>query len=346
MTGKKYYLTLILCLATSWLLGQELIIQVDSLSSNTKALIIGLDAWNDQHIWASGTNGTILKSKDGGNSWNVYLYKKADTLQFRAIKGLSTDEALVMSAGEGKASQIFKFSISSGWTQLYEMPYANGFLDAIELLPDGSAIAYGDAIDSSYFILKSDEQLNNWERVLSSPKAGKGEGGFASSGTNIAVGEKGEAWIGTGAGGYANILKTDDYGNTWKKYNSPMLKGPAAGITSIRQINGHLFIAGGDLAIADEYTNNLFYSDTNMENWIPLSQPVSKGAFYGAALTSFEGMPVYLICGPSGADIWLPNKEIWINISDRNLWTVEFINDYTAIIAGRNGYMLKVTLKD
>lgn len=338
---------LIYCLLSCFQLSaQNQGFKVDSIDTQCKALIIGLDAWDSKHIWASGTNGTILRSEDGGNSWQSFVYKKEDSLQFRAIKALSPNEALVMSSGEGAASQILKFSIKDGWQQRYTMPYENGFLDAIELFPNGTAIAYGDAIDNNYFILLSDTSLSNWERTYNTPKATNGEGGFASSGSNIAIGAYGKAWIGTGAAGNANVLITTDYGKSWVKKQTPMIKGAAAGITAIRQLNNQLFITGGDLAINDEYSKNLFISDEEGSEWQALEQPITKGAFYGSAITAGDKSIHYIICGPAGADIWLSKKTSWQNVSDRNLWTVEFIDDKHALLAGRNGYMIKVTLSD
>jgi photosystem II stability/assembly factor-like uncharacterized protein len=319
---------------------------VDSVYTQTTTLIIGLDSWDSKYIWASGTNGTILRSADGGNSWKEHIYEKADSLQFRAIKALSATEALVMSAGEGAASQLFQFSTKDGWKHLYSMANEDGFLDAIELFPNGTAIAYGDAIDSSYFILLSDETFSNWKRIYKTPIPGVSEGGFASSGTNIAIGQNGKAWIGTGAGGNANVLISEDYGETWTREETPMVKGEAAGITAIRQHKNYLFIAGGDLAISEEYTNNLFLSDTNGKQWQALDQPLTKGAFYGAALNTYNEAFQYIVCGPAGADIWLSSEVGWQKISDHNLWTVEFIDNRHALLAGRSGYMIKVTLHD
>ncbi|MFQ3212691.1 MAG: photosystem II stability/assembly factor-like uncharacterized protein [Marivirga sp.] len=343
-TGRIYILICLIC--GSQLSAQHQNMSVDSVETQTSALIIGLDGWDSSYVWASGTSGTVLRSEDGGNSWKEHVYEKADSLQFRAIKALSATEALVMSAGEGAASQLLKFSVRDGWQHLYTMEHEDGFLDAIELFPNGTAIAYGDAIDSSYFILLSDTTFSNWKRIYKTPIPGVSEGGFASSGTNIAIGENGKAWIGTGAGGNANVLISEDYGQSWTIEETPMVKGEAAGITAIRQKNNYLFIAGGDLAISMEYTDNLFFSDTNGKQWQAFDQPLTKGAFYGAAINPYNGALQYIVCGPAGADIWLSKALGWQKISSRDLWTVEFIDEQHALLAGRNGYMIKVTLND
>ncbi|GAB3331946.1 hypothetical protein GCM10027429_10810 [Marivirga atlantica] len=320
--------------------------KLDTLSSGTSALIIGLDALDENNLWASGTNATILFSSNAGNTWETFHFEQADSLQFRAIKAISSNEALVMSAGEGPASQIFKFSKISGWKSLYIMPHSEGFLDAIEILPNGLGIAYGDAIDEQPFILMSDENLENWGRVETSVTASKGEGGFASSGSNITINKKGDIWIGTGAGGSANVLYSKNKGKDWQKFISPMIKGEAAGITSIRQGDDLLFITGGDLAKSDVYTDNLFISSDNGKSWLPLNQPITKGAFYGSAISNIDNTNIYLVCGPNGADFLASEKGKWIQFSQLNLWTAEFINKSTAILAGREGKMIKIEFLD
>ena len=318
-------------------------ISTDSLQLNSKALIIGLDDLNEKVIWASGTGAHIFLSTDAGTTWSKHQYEQADSLQFRAIKAISATQALVMSAGEGKASQIFLFDLEAGWKQVYEMDHEEGFLDAIELLPGKGAMAYGDSFDKKYFVLMSSKDYQNWEEVDLKVDAGEGEGGFASSGTNIAV-QNGQVWIGTGAGGNANILASNKSFKQWKKTETPMIKGEAAGITAIRALDNHLFITGGDLAISDQYSDNLFLSENKGVSWTALPQATTKGAFYGADISKINGQLVIAVCGPNGADLWIEGSDKWINISQLNLWTAEFINSNTLLLAGRSGKMLKLKI--
>jgi len=339
-------ITLTLLLLNVTIAAAQKSYKVDTLNTGTAALIIGLDALDEQHIWASGTNATVLLSANAGNTWETFHYEQADTLQFRAIKAISSQEALVMSAGEGKASQIFKFSKKSGWQSLYIMHHDEGFMDAVEILPDGSGIAYGDAIDEQPFILMSDKDLKNWQRVETPVTAIEGEGGFASSGSNIAINKKGDIWIGTGAGGAANVLYSKNKGKDWQKYISPMVKGEAAGITSIRQQKDMIFITGGDLAKSDVYTDNLFISLDKGKSWTPLNQPITKGAFYGSAVSGLNDNNIFIVCGPNGADFLVSETGKWVQFSQFNLWTAEFINESTAILAGRGGKMIKIEFLD
>ena len=79
------------------------------------------------------------------------------------------------------------------------------------------------------------------------PPALENEGAFAASGTNIAVFGKSHAWIGTGAGVKARVLRTTDRGRTWTIAETPLIAGASAGIFSVAFRDAkHGVIVGGD----------------------------------------------------------------------------------------------------
>ncbi len=318
--------------------------EVTEINSGTEALLIGLEPLNDSIVWASGTQATILKSIDGGNNWKKFIYSAADTLQFRDIHPISDKEAVVLSSGEGKVSQIFYFHEDAGWQKVFQMQDSAGFLDAIELWENGQGLAYGDAIDSIAYILKTTDFGMTWDRIPTAPIAGKGEGGFASSGSNIVLKTDGEAWIGTGAGGNARVLYTNDYARSWQVLQTPMITGEAAGITAVKFSNDKLWIAGGDLAISDKLLENVYSSRDKGNNWEVLSGHEIKGSFYGLAATHLKGNDFVIACGPKGVALWLGDQQKWKSISNQNIWTATFINAHQALLAGRDGTILKVEL--
>ena len=74
-------------------------------------------------------------------------------------------------------------------------------------------------------------------------------------------------------------MKTTDYGQSWESFETPIIKGESAGITGVHFINENQgFITGGDLAITDEYTDNIAFSEDGGQTWtlIP-NHPVTKG---------------------------------------------------------------------
>src|SRR5512141_3150339 len=77
--------------------------------SHTKAGLRGIHAVDAQVAWASGTGGTILRTIEGGTHWTkCAVPPDAEKLDFRAVWAWSADEAMVMSAGPGELSRMYK----------------------------------------------------------------------------------------------------------------------------------------------------------------------------------------------------------------------------------------------
>lgn len=319
--------------------------KVTDLDSKTDALIIGLQAFNDSIVWASGTYSTLMKSTSAGKDWEIFTYPEVDSLQFRDVHPISDKEAIVLSAGEGKLSQIFYFHEESGWRKVFQMTHEEGFIDAVQFWENGQGLVYGDAIDSLSYILKTTDFGRSWNRIPTAPESNEGEGGFASSGSNILMGEEGQAWISTGANGSARVFYTADYGRSWEVKNTPMMTGEFAGLTAIKKTQDKLWITGGDLAISDAVLENVYHSDNNGENWKSLPKHQTQGSFYGLAVTNYLENEFVLVCGPKGADLWLGDQEKWQILSEEDIWTATFIDSRTALMAGRDGKMWKVELE-
>lgn len=322
---------------------------ITELQSPTDHLLIGLHLHNDRVYWASGAGSTIVRTIDGGQSWQKMRYESDTTLQFRDIHALDSSRAIVMAAGDGAKSGIFLVNFSKGiWHKAYTMPYGSGFLNSIAFWDNNRGLAFGDAVDGRLFLLITTDGGHSWSEIEAHrlPPAGQGEGGFASSGTNIALTADGLAFIGTGAGGNARLLISPDYGLTWESKSTPMVTGDAAGITSVRFISARRgLIAGGDLTITDSFSDNIFLTTDGGLNWSATSRPNFRGAIYGSAFTIISGIETLLITGPNGADLSIDGGKSWQSVSDKNLWSCDMLPSGTGILVGRGGRMLKIVVE-
>lgn len=348
LIGRKFFNNSVLILGLFLVVscGKKAVIpKVATVDPKTDALIIGLQSFNDSIVWASGTYSTLMKSTNAGADWEIFTYPAVDSLQFRDVHPISDKEAIVLSAGEGKLSQVFYFHEESGWGRVFQMNHELGFIDAVQFWENGQGLVYGDAIDSLAYILKTTDFGRSWNRIPTAPLANEGEGGFASSGSNILMGEEGKAWIATGANGSARVFYTADYGRSWEVKNTPMTTGEFAGLTAIKKSKGKLWITGGDLGISDSVLENVYFSDDNGGNWKALPSHQTLGSFYGMAVTNYLDNEYVLVCGPNGAEIWLGDQEKWQILSEEDIWTATFIDSRTALMAGRDGKMWKVKLE-
>ncbi|MFN3380513.1 MAG: WD40/YVTN/BNR-like repeat-containing protein, partial [Runella zeae] len=51
-------------------------------SSGTVSSFRAISAVNDKVVWASGSQGTVLRTTDGGTTWNVIRVNGAEKLDF------------------------------------------------------------------------------------------------------------------------------------------------------------------------------------------------------------------------------------------------------------------------
>ena len=92
--------------------GPWWIMQTSGLDTNLRAVAVG-EYQEPQHapvpvIWASGSNGVILQSKDEGKTWKQFHILGAEKLDFRGIRVFDAQEAYVMSSGDGDKSRIYR----------------------------------------------------------------------------------------------------------------------------------------------------------------------------------------------------------------------------------------------
>lgn len=316
--------------------------------SGTDALLIAMSILDEETVWMSGTKSTFIRTQDGGNSWELFSHPEVDTFQYRDIHAFDDESVVLLSIGEGASSQIHLYSAADGLETTFVMDHPKGFLNSIDFWDDRTGLAYGDSFDGKPYVLKTEDGGHSWNRIDPNalPDAPEGEGGFASSGSCISIQPGGLAWIGTGAGGNARVLKTTDFGQSWTSYKTPIIKGDAAGITSIHFRNeNHGLIAGGDLAKTDVYTENLAFSIDGGESWVLTEQPETTGAFYGSDLISMKGKTVVVASGPNGADITFDAGQTWNTISQENLWVTDLHQDGYGWLAGREGRIVKLELQ-
>ncbi len=74
--------------------------QIKILNTGTHTSIRGLSAVNDRIVWVSGSNGTVGKSLDSGNTWKWVQVKGFDKTDFRDIEAFDETQAVIMGVGE------------------------------------------------------------------------------------------------------------------------------------------------------------------------------------------------------------------------------------------------------
>src|SRR6476620_7961183 len=102
-------------------------------SSGSTSRLRGVSSVNEKIAWASGSQGTCLRTTDGGASWQkLEVSPEAATLDFRDVDAFDANTAYLLSIGEGEKSRIFK-TVDAG--QHWQLQFTNhnprAFFDAM-----------------------------------------------------------------------------------------------------------------------------------------------------------------------------------------------------------------------
>ena len=102
-------------------------------TSNTTADLRGIHNVGNGVAWASGSNGTVLRTEDGGYVWqSCSIPPGAEKLDFRGIQAFDANTAIVMSSGTGDQSRLYKTTDGCHtWKLIFTNPDKDGFWDAI-----------------------------------------------------------------------------------------------------------------------------------------------------------------------------------------------------------------------
>ncbi len=175
-------------------------------SSGTKAGLRGIYAVGGGVAWASGTNGTVLRTEDGGYMWqSCAMPPGAEKLDFRGIWAWDANTAIVMSSGPGDLSRLYKTTDGcSSWKLLFTNPDKEGFWDAVEFSGRKQGFILGDPVNRRFVLFFTLDQGKTWGRVNSKDlDSGNTKiGAFAASNSALTLAYDGLPMFGTsGPGG-------------------------------------------------------------------------------------------------------------------------------------------------
>lgn len=369
----KRSLLLILLLATAATAGHAQDARKDRQpkltpqNSGTTQLLIAVSPVNSQVVWAAGTGGTFVVTKDGGSTWKAGVVPGAESLQFRDVQGVSDRVAYLMSIGNNTTDfRIYKTEDGGAhWTIQFTNETVNAFYDCFAFWTADRGITHSDSVNGVFPDIRTTDGTT-WESIADRmPAALTGEASFSSSGTCITTQGRENAWITTGGSTVSRILATRDGGNTWNAYDTPLVSNANAGGFSVAfRDPWHGIVGGGDLT-----TNSAAQaatSDDGGQTWTLTNKPPIPGAIFCLAyarglepqdnrsnqdhaandrdrtvVITTETQPNF----DSGAAAWSPDEgQTWFTLPQvSGYWGVAFANPEAGWFVGNNGQILKIS---
>lgn len=243
----QFSYAIIIALLTTQLCPADEVPGLTLLPSGVDASFRGIAVVDSNTIVVGGSNGTVVQSVDAGASWTTLsIADDAAELDFRDVEATADGGLILMSAGPGEKSRIYR-SDNQGktWQLVHQNNFEKGFFNGVAFWENGTGLVIGDPIDGRLFLLQTTDFGKTWNRIQG-PDLKEGEYGFAASGTGIVTAANKQAWVVTGAAA-SRVLKTNDYGTSWTAAETGVRNGEqGSGVFSIAVSNQFAVIVGGD----------------------------------------------------------------------------------------------------
>ena len=310
------------------------------IPSGTTMQLRGLSVVNKKIAWASGMQGTVLKTVDG-EQWISMQVPGSEALDFRDVEGFNDKVAIAMSAGPGEASRIYK-TIDGGtnWKLQITNPDKEGFWDAMAFWDAKHGMVFGDPVNGKFQVYTTEDGGDTWQ-AIEGPAALPNEGGFAASGTCLSVSGKTDVWFATGGAAISRVLHSTDRGKTWSASNTPLpANAPPKGLFSVVFRNALEGIAvGGDYTQANSDSLNAVISKDGGKSW--QATKILPQGFLSVVVTVPRAAQTYVVAGLAGSRYTVDAGLTWIEMDATPINTVGFADPEHGWAIGPKGLLMK-----
>ena len=314
----------------------------------SKASFRGLSAVDDNIVWISGTEGTVLRTTDSGKTWDTLKVPKGEGLDFRGIRAFDDKTAVLMSSGPGEKGQARVYRTADGgktWKLVLEEKTKGAFFDAVVFFDAKRGILIGDPVDSHFMVYLTADGGETWQRVAPEkiPEALPNEGAFAASNSCLAVEGANDAWFATGGASVARVFRSTNFGESWFVFNTPIHPANAStGIFSlVFQGALHGMAVGGDYQKPDTPFPNPLVANDGGRAWHGIGTPQPRFLSSIAVVPGGPHMPgSFAAAGPSGVFSLGPAAQ-WVQQSDLNVNVIAFPSANAGWAAGPKGVVAR-----
>ena len=304
--------------------------------TGSTARLRGLSVVSSSVVWASGSGGTVLRTVNGGATWQNVGPPGTETLQFRDIEAFDASNAVILSIGPGEESRVYVTSNGGqSWTLAFVNEDLNAFYDCMAFFDRHRGLALSDPVQGRFRILATSNGGQSW-RVLDTemPPALPGEFAFAASGQCITTAGGRDAFFGTGGDVVARVFHSGDRGQTWQVSSTPIRSGPSAGIFALAfRDPQHGLAAGGDFLLPAASPDAVALTADGGSTWNLVADAPDE---YRSGAHWVNGR-VAIIVGPSGSDASADAGQSWDRFDSGSFDTVDCAGGWACWASGEQG---------
>jgi photosystem II stability/assembly factor-like uncharacterized protein len=313
--------------------------QWEILPSGSTADLRGIHAIGHGIAWASGTQGTVLRTTDDGKSWQRCATSPgAEALDFRGVQAFDASTAIVMSSGKADLSRLYKTTDGcKTWKLVFTNPDKDGFWDAVRALDRDVVEIVGDSVNHVLVSEKTGHVFPVWRFSEGDDPAGQdsdhffelaadeNEGAFAASNSILVIGAVPHRdpvwsyqWVATQTADHSFVHREgreetqtcEPCREEFLRVETPMSQNtPSAGIFSLAFFEDRLGVAvGGDYLKPDARVKTAVYSQDSGRGWVLAKTPPHG---YRSAVAYDAASRTWITVGPNGTDVSTDDGRNW-----------------------------------
>jgi photosystem II stability/assembly factor-like uncharacterized protein len=297
----------------------------------------GLSAVSERVAWVSTDAGTVLRTTDGGASWQSVGPPSAAGLLIRDVETFDEDTALVLSIGfTPDAFRIYRTTNGGQtWTPVFQNTEPTAFYDCMAFFDRHRGLALSDPINGRFRIIATSDGGQTWRIVNADmPPALPAEFAFSASGQCITTAGGRDAWFGTGGDAVSRVFHTGDRGQTWTVATTPIQSALSGGISALAFRDPlHGIAVGGDFDPTVPSLDTVALTDDGGATWqLNTSAPdeLREGVQW---VTGRDA----IIVGPGGSDVSTDAGRTWRSFDQGNFHTVDCAGGHACWASGTQG---------
>lgn len=273
------------------------------------------------------------------------IFSSQDKLEFRSI---AQNSKSLFVANVGNPAYIFKVSKSSiDFEIVYTENDDKVFYDSMNFWNEKEGIIIGDPIKDCLSILVTRDAGKTWKKIVCDnlPRVADGEAAFAASNTNICIKEN-KTWVVSG-GKRSRIFYSADKGTSWEVFDTPVIQGQAmTGIFTADFYDEKIgVVAGGNYEVPNQNYKNMAITHDGGKKWTLTADNAAFGYVSCIQFVPKSNGKQLVTIGTSGLYYSANSGKSWKQLlTDSTLYTIRFLNQNTAVAAGKDK-IIKIEFK-
>lgn len=236
---------------------------------------------DDRVVWVGGSKGQILRTEDGGETWDRVGPADRGEGEFRSIWAWDARTACIAIAGT--PAEVYRTDDGGQqWTKVYQHRSEAAFFDGMVFDTSGRGWILSDPVDGVWRIIESKDKGQTWQEwpVDQLPKAESGEAAFAASNGAMVADDAGHLVLVTGgavADGRASMLKASIESRSWIRRK---LEAPSSATSGLFAIGlgpkDEVVLVGGDYRPEETNRGIALVSKMRWEGIVPVVEPPAR----------------------------------------------------------------------